>query len=159
MKNNIRYLAILIALTVIIIVMTIYILFFNSSQKTSETETEFIKNMLIIQSNLSYYIGSTYSETFGIYDKETIIKGTENTNEQENIKQLQSLVNSEEKIEENGVTAYKVNIQNIESVLKIDLPSYEGIDFYIQNGDTIKVNFNEVPTWWTEICDIFKVGK
>lgn len=124
--------------------------------KTTQKGKDFFNDVMELQSNLSYYVGASYSDAFGLYSKEEILLGK--TNEGEKIKDnqdnlLPTLVeeDSVEEIEE--TKAYKLNMENVKTTLGIKTDNYEGVTFYVVEGDLIKVKLEGNPDWWNNNYD------
>ncbi|MEG2348297.1 MAG: hypothetical protein RSB67_01440 [Clostridia bacterium] len=166
-KNSI----IITILVIILVILATLLIMTKVGSKDEHTKAEFLKNVIDIQAKLSYYVGNTYSETFGIYNKDEIILGVtpkkENTNEnkketkitkEENSKEeITPLANKEKKKEENSKVCYEALPKNFSKILKVTLPEYEGITWYIQDGQYLRVEGS--PSWWTSDLDCLKIGK
>ena len=116
-----------------------------------------------MQNKIALYIGKSSSDAFGVYTNEEIITGkisaTSEDIKDNSDKTVEPLVNVDEKVEENGKVAYKINSENLEKLLSISMPKYSGIEFYIQDGETLKVKVTNKPNWWNSELDFLKVGQ
>ncbi len=156
-KNNVIILEF-----IVIIVLTIF-LFFSTIKSSDETKREkLISTALTAQENLSYYLGKMSSDTFSLYTDTDIILGkSETTNEE--IKDTQEnkilpLVESDNKEEINNKIAYKINSENMNTVLNVEISEIDSISWYIQDGTTIKVKLDSIPSWWTSDLDFLVIG-
>lgn len=131
----------------IIVALIVYILLTSTNKKNS-----FLNDVLNLQANLSYYIGETKSDTFGAYDNIQIITGQTDTEEIKNYNDevLKPLVDKSSKIESEGKVFYKVINENVKETLKIDLSSYSDLEFYIQDGQYLRVKVLNEPSWWNK---------
>ena len=144
MKKGIwQFLCVLMLL--VIVALVAYILLTSTNKKNN-----FLNDVLNVQANLSYYIGQTKSDTFNAYDNVQIITGKTDTEEIKdyNDEALKPLVDSNSKIEQDGKVYYKVITENIKEVLKVDLSSYADLEFYVQDGQYIRVKVLTEPAWW-----------
>lgn len=149
---------ILLALMFIIIIgLLIYIIFFTGKGGTSH----FYEDAIELQKDLSYYIGSVHAEMFGVYEVENILTGTnEEGTPIQNIHEeaLVSLVDQDSVQEKDSSRYYKLNAENVKNVLKIELPTYDGIEWYISQQGALKVKFSGVtPKWWNNGLDHLKI--
>lgn len=145
-KETLKSICILV-LGLIIVALIVYILLTSTNKKNN-----FLNDVLNLQANLSYYIGQTKSDTFNAYDNIQIITGKTDTEEIKNYNDeaLKPLVDKDSKIEKDGIVYYKVINENIKEVLKIDLNTYLGLEFYIQDGQYIRVKVLNEPSWWNK---------
>lgn len=156
MKKNKQTLVIIILL-ILLGLAGAYILLGPNGYSTSQTGRDFFDDVLEIQSTLSYYVGASYSDAFGVYTKEEILSGF--TSDGEKIKDnednlLPPLVSAEDTLDyKNDKKAYKLDIENVKTVLKLDIGNYEGITFYVVEGDILKVKIDEKPDWWNSNYD------
>ncbi len=156
MKNSKDKIIIVLLLIVIILLAGYIILNLNKDNKAKDFISDFTK----LQSKISYYIGSTYSDTFGVYTNEEIITGTKTTNENvDDIKNIEPIVDVESKVEKSGKISYQILSENVKKIFKIDVPNYEGVKWYIQDGEFLKVDFETKPSWWTENLESYRLGK
>ena len=135
-----------------------YIVLGPNGYKTTQKGTEFFEDVIELQSNLSYYVGASYSDAFGVYSKEEILLGK--TGEGEKIKDnqdnlLPTLVEEYSAQEHDEDTkSYKLNMENVKTTLKVKISDYEGVSFYVVDGDLVKVKFeNGEPEWWSNNYD------
>ena len=50
--------------------------------------------------------------------------------------------------------SYKLNMENVKTTLKVKISDYEGVSFYVVDGDLVKVKFeNGEPEWWSNNYD------
>lgn len=147
MKKEKRKNICLLLMGLVIVALIVYILLTSTNKKNS-----FLNDVLNLQANLSYYIGQTKSDTFSAYDNIQIITGQTDlgdiTNYNEEV--LKPLVEKDSKIEEDGKIYYKVIKDNAKEVLKIDLTNYPDLEFYIQDGNYVRVKVLNKPTWWNK---------
>ena len=66
---------VIIVLIAVIIGLGAYILFVDEGVQYVESGAKFLKEIQTVQTSLSYYLGSTYSDTFGIYSKVELLSG------------------------------------------------------------------------------------
>ena len=151
MKINSKNIAIVI-LIVVVIILSIFLIIKNKNNGKGNSEiATFIKDAVEVQNNLSYYVGNTYSDTFGIYTKEEIVTARKkDAKENSDISKLTSIVDTNSKIDSQNGTCYKISEENYKKILNVDLPKYDGITWYIQDGSLIKVHLNIKPDWWNE---------
>lgn len=138
-------------------------IFMKFSSKTVTGSAKFLQSIFTLQDKVSTYIGKSTSDTFGIYTAEELTTGKlatsgEDIKDNED-KSLTALVDTEKKQEKNGKVAYKINEENLKKLLNTSMPTYEGVEFYIQDGSLVKVNLTSKPDWWTEDLDFLLVGK
>lgn len=160
---------VIVAIVILIIALgiTSYLAFFSKNGSiTNATRSKFIKDVMSMQAQISYYIGTTSSDTFGLYSKEDIITGVvkDENGENKEIKDtednnLTPIAEIDNKKEANGKTAYEINSDNYEKVLGSKLPEYSGIKWYIQDGEIVKVSFETQPDWWNEDLTSMLIGK
>lgn len=152
---------IIILLSIVVLVLTIFTVFSIMNNRVLNETSEFLENVQKIQNNISFYVGSMYENTFQIYENSEILTGKiSNTNEQikdNEDKELVPIVNESKKVEKNGKIAYQINKENLESVLNIKMPEYEGVSWYIQDGTTLMVKLDKTPKWWSPELDFLKV--
>lgn len=151
---------ILITISMLLLAVVIYQLFGGKSISGS---SKFLQSAYTLQGKISEYIGKSASDTFGAYTNEEIITGKiaksgEEIKDNED-KALKPLVNIDEKVEQDSKVAYKINEDNLKSLLNTSMPTYDGIEFYIQNGNLLKVKVVSTPDWWCEDLDFLLVGK
>lgn len=157
-KNTI--IVLLLSLCILLIALMIFMKF---SSKTVTGSSKFLQSVFTLQDKVSTYIGKSTSDTFGLYTAEEITTGKYATTG-EDIKDnednsITPLVDTEEKQEKNNKVAYKVNEENLKKLLNTSMPTYDGVEFYIQDGSLVKVNLTSKPDWWTEDLDFLLVGK
>lgn len=133
-----------------------YILFGPNGYSANQKGREFFDDVLELQSTLSYYVGSSYSDAFGVYTKEEILygktaDGEEINDYEDNI--LPSLILEESLDYKGDSKAYKLNMKNVETTLGIDINDYEGVNFYVVDGDIVKVKLDSKPDWWNDNYD------
>lgn len=171
-KKTNKDLIIIVLLLIIIIALTIYIIFSKIDSKDDITRKNFLSTMQTAQSELSYYVCEMEKDTFGIYTKLEILTGKVTNNKDTNdenkeddsiIKdnkgnQVTSLVEIDKNYgtEENPI--YKVNVVDLQKILNISVEQFEGLDWYIKDGITLKVGFeNSRPSWWEDTFDVFTI--
>lgn len=153
-------------LIAVVIALGAYSLFGRDGLKNIGTTKEFVEDIQNLQSSMSYYLGSTYSDTFGVYTKTEILSGkaTNKDGEQINIKDnedknLPTLVNTEEKIEVDNKALYKMSNDDIKTVFELDFTKYGDISLYVGEDGIIKVDFEKEPNWWRKEFEVIKVNK
>ncbi len=147
MKNESKKNVCILVMGLIIVGLIVYILLSSTNKKNN-----FLNDLLNLQANLSYYIGQTKSDTFSAYDNVQIITGETESGEIKNYNDevLKPIVDKNSKIEKNGKISFKVMNDNVKEVLKIDLNKYSGLDFYIQDGQYLRVVATNPPSWWNK---------
>lgn len=147
MKRGIWQFVCILIMGLIIVALIVYILLTSTNKKNN-----FLNDVLNLQANLSYYIGQTKSDTFNAYDNIQILTGTTDTEEIKNYddESLIPLVDKDSKYESDGKVFYKVIKENAKEVLNIDLSSYTDLEFYIQDGQYLRVQVLTEPTWWNK---------
>ncbi len=156
-KNNVIILEF-----IVIIVLTIFLLFSTIKSGDESKREKLISTALTAQEKLSYYLGKMSSDTFSLYTNTDIILGkSETTNEE--IKDTEEnkilpLVDSDKKEEKHNKISYKINSENMNTVLKIEMAKIDGISWFIQDGTTIKVKLDSTPSWWTPDLDFLVIG-
>ena len=110
-----------------------------------------------LQANLSYYVGASYSDAFGVYSKDEILLGKTVDGEQIKDNQdnlLPTLVDEATAEDYDGESkAYKLNMEYVETTLGIDIDDYDGVSFYVVDGDFVKVKLDGEPEWWNNNYD------
>lgn len=160
-KSTVKNITIIILILLLLLSIT-YIVFNKFNIGNIDTKATFIKDTLNIQDKLSYYLGVTYSDTFAAYTPEQIITGiSEGETKIKDISNndLLPLVDVKSKIEANGKKSYELNSEAVKKLLNIDLPSYDDIKWYVQDGEVLKVKFINNPSWWSSDLDSILVGK
>lgn len=152
---------VIISLVIVILVLTIFTVFSTMNKRVFNETSQFLENTQKIQDDISFYVGTMYANTFEIYENEEILTGKiSNTQEQikdNEDKELIPIVDEEIKVEKDGKISYQINKKNLESVLSIKIPEYEGISWYIQDGTTLRVKLDNTPKWWSSELDFLKV--
>ncbi len=134
-----------------------YGIFGPNGYKVTEKGTEFFNEVINLQANLSYYVGSSYSDAIGVYSKEEILLGTTADGEKikDNLDNLLPTLVVPETVQDykEGAKAYQLNMENVRTTLKIKTPDYEGITFYVVDGDLLKIKMESEPEWWNKSYD------
>lgn len=148
-KENIKNIIILV-LSIVIVGLIVFILLTSTAKKNN-----FLHDMLNLQANISYYLGQTKSDTFSAYENEQILTGNTDLGEIKNYNEevLTPLVEKDSKIEKDGKVFYKLINDNVKEILKIDLAEYTDLEFYVQDGQYIRVKKNQTPSWWNKEYD------
>ena len=120
MKNK-KYIFIIIILVILLGLSVAYAILGPNGYKTTEKGKSFFDDVIVLQSNLSYYVGASYSDSFGVYSKEEILLGK---------------------------NAYELNMEYVNTTLGTKIPEYEGVKFYVVEGDLVKVKLDGTPEWW-----------
>ena len=150
MKNK-KYIFIIIILVILLGLSVAYAILGPNGYKTTEKGKSFFDDVIVLQSNLSYYVGASYSDSFGVYSKEEILLGK--TEDGEKIKDNQDNVLPTLVVEENAEkykegNAYELNMEYVNTTLGTKIPEYEGVKFYVVEGDLVKVKLDGTPEWW-----------
>lgn len=155
MKSKTQTLIIII-LVILLALSGAYILLGPSGIKSSQKGEDFFDDMIELQSTLSYYVGSSYSDSFGVYTKEEILSGKTADGEQIKDNQdnlLPTLIEEETLDYKDDKKAYKLNMENVETTLGVSIDDYEGVTFYVVDGDLVKVKLDSMPDWWSNNFD------
>ena len=136
-----------------------YAVFGPNGYKAVQDSKDFLEDVVELQSNLSYYVGSSYSDAFGVYSKVELLSGL--TEDGEKIKDnedniLPEFITLENSVDyKDGEKAYELNMDNVNTTLKTSIKKYEGITFYVVDGDLIKIKVENTPDWWNDNFDVF----
>lgn len=136
-----------------------YAVFGPNGYKAVQDSKDFLEDVVELQSNLSYYVGSSYSDAFGVYSKVELLSGL--TEDGEKIKDnedniLPEFITLENSVDyKDGEKAYELNMDNVNTTLKTSIKKYEGITFYVVDGDLIKIKVEKIPDWWNDNFDVF----
>lgn len=151
MKINKKNITIVVIVLVVIILAIVVITKSIGNGKSGAGNANFVKDAMEVQNNVSYYVGNAYSDTFGIYTKEEIVTATKKDDkENSKISKLTAIVDTNSKISSQNGTCYKISDEAYKSILNVQLPKYEGITWYLQDGTLLKVHFDTKPAWWTD---------
>lgn len=157
---------VIVILIAVVIGLGAYCFFGKDGFKNVETGAQFVKDVNSLQASLSYYLGSTYSDTFGIYTKTEILSGKSTNKEGQTVeikdnedKNLTSVINMDEKLEQNEEVLYKMSNDGVKTLFETDLTKYSDVTFYVKEDGTIKVSFETEPEWWKQEFESLKVGK
>lgn len=152
-KEKIKDIVIFVLL-VAVVALVVYLVLTSTSKKS-----DFISDLVNAQDKISYYIGSIASETFNAYDKSQIITGYNDNEEIKNMdgNALPHIANKDEKIEIGGEIYYKISLEQLKEKLKIDLSKYSYLEWYIKDGEVLRVKYSEEPEWWNYTMDALKV--
>lgn len=152
-KEKIKDIVIFVLL-IAVIALVVYLVLTSTSKKS-----DFISDLVNAQDKISYYIGSIASETFNAYDKSQIITGYNDNEEIKNMdgNALPHIANKDEKIEIGGEIYYKISLEQLKEKLKIDLSKYSYLEWYIKDGEVLRVKYSEEPEWWNYTMDALKV--
>ena len=152
-KEKIKDIVIFVLL-IAVIALVVYLVLTSTSKKS-----DFISDLVNAQDKISYYIGGIASETFNAYDKGQIITGYNDNEEIKNMdgNALPHIANKDEKIEMGGEIYYKISLEQLKENLKIDLSKYYYLEWYIKDGEVLRVRFTEEPEWWNYTMDALKV--
>lgn len=149
---------IIIILVILLGLSIAYIILGPNGYKTTEKGKDFFDDVIVLQSNLSYYVGASYSDAFGVYSKEEILLGKTNDGEkikdnQDNLLPTLVVEDSAQDYDEDS-KSYKLDMDNVKTTLKIKISDYEGISFYVVDGDLVKIKFDGAePEWWNKNYD------
>lgn len=152
-KEKIKDIVIFVLL-VAVVALVVYLVLTSTSKKS-----DFISDLVNAQDKISYYIGSIASETFNAYDKSQIITGYNDNEEIKNMdgNALPHIANKDEKIEIGGEIYYKISLEQLKENLKIDLSKYSYLEWYIKDGEVLRVKYSEEPEWWNYTMEALKV--
>lgn len=152
-KEKIKDIVIFVLL-IAVIALVVYLVLTSTSKKS-----DFISDLVNAQDKISYYIGSIASETFNAYDKSQIITGYNDNEEIKNMdgNALPHIANKDEKIQIGGEIYYKISLEQLKEKLKIDLSKYSYLEWYIKDGEVLRVKYSEEPEWWNYTMDALKV--
>lgn len=152
-KEKIKDIVIFVLL-IAVIALVVYLVLTSTSKKS-----DFISDLVNAQDKISYYIGGIASETFNAYDKGQIITGYNDNEEIKNMdgNALPHIANKDEKIEIGGEIYYKISLEQLKEKLKIDLSKYSYLEWYIKDGEVLRVRFTKEPEWWNYTMDALKV--
>lgn len=163
-KNVVKNICIIL-LSILVLVLTIFLVFSKIESNKTGKEVTFLQDINNLQSKFSYYVGLTYSDTFGLYNNIEILAADfkeidvekEITNSQNN--KITPLITLDDKIEKKNKIYHKIIESNVEAVLGVSMPTYEGLTWYVENGNLLKVDFKSRPDWWTDNLEVFRVGQ
>ncbi len=152
--ENKKYIIIIILLLIALGLTGAYAILGPNGYSTTQKSKDFLEDVLEIQSTLSYYVGSSYSDAFGVYSKTELLCGE--TEDGEKIKDnednlLPTLINKENALDyKDDEKAYELNMDNVKVTLGLEPDIYEEVTFYVVEGDIIKVKLNSTPDWWND---------
>ena len=156
MKNK-KNTLIIILLLILLGFAIAYIVLGPNGYKSTQVGKDFFDDVMELQANLSYYVGASYSDAFGVYSKDEILLGKTVNGEQIKDNQdnlLPTLVDEGTGEEYDGESkAYKLNMEYVETTLGIDIDDYDGVSFYVVDGDFVKVKLDGEPEWWNNNYD------
>lgn len=144
-------------LFIIVVILIIYIIFFGGT-----ANTDFYSDFATLQNNVSYYLGSKYTEMFGAYDLKNIMIGC--NDEGQEIKNIDEtnivpIAIKDSLIEKDGIKYYKLNAENAKSILKVELPTYDNIEWYVCQDGQLRVKLNgSTPKWWNDSLESLKLS-
>lgn len=162
-KDKIKNIVIIL-LVVIIIILAIFLIMSKINYKDYTEISKITQKFQESQSELSLYLGKMKSDTYGIYNDIQILSGVVTEDKKEEIKDtndkvLTPLIDLSSKKELNNKVYYKVNTNNFNQILKIDLPLYDNqITWYIEDGILLKLDFQNEPEWWSNDFNYLKIG-
>ncbi len=156
MKNK-KNTLIIILLLILLGFAIAYIVLGPNGYKSTQVGKDFFDDVMELQANLSYYVGASYSDAFGVYSKDEILLGKTVDGEQIKDNQdnlLPTLVDEATAEDYDGESkAYKLNMEYVETTLGIDIDDYDGVSFYVVDGDFVKVKLDGEPEWWNNNYD------
>lgn len=156
MKNK-KNTLIIILLLILLGFAIAYIVLGPNGYKSTQVGKDFFDDVMELQANLSYYVGASYSDAFGVYSKDEILLGKTVNGEQIKDNQdnlLPTLVDEATAEDYDGESkAYKLNMEYVETTLGIDIDDYDGVSFYVVDGDFVKVKLDGEPEWWNNNYD------
>ena len=156
MKNK-KNTLIIILLLILLGFAIAYIVLGPNGYKSTQVGKDFFDDVMELQANLSYYVGASYSDAFGVYSKDEILLGKTVDGEQIKDNQdnlLPTLVDEATAEDYDGESkAYKLNMEYVETTLGIDIVDYDGVSFYVVDGDFVKVKLDGEPEWWNNNYD------
>ena len=102
----------------------------------------------------------TKLNTYDAYNYSQILTGKVLNNEGQEIEiksidgnNILPIADSSKKEDINGVEYYEINKENINTQLKLDIPNYKNITWYLSSNGDVKVKWNFKPNWWTSDLD------
>ena len=132
MKNK-KNTLIIILLLILLGFAIAYIVLGPNGYKSTQVGKDFFDDVMELQANLSYYVGASYSDAFGVYSKDEILLGKTVDGEQIKDNQdnlLPTLVDEATAEDYDGESkAYKLNMEYVETTLGIDIDDYDGVSF------------------------------
>lgn len=154
MKKEVIKNVVIVVLVLVIAGLIVYMTLNNTNQKNS-----FLTKANELQANLSFYVGQTMAETFNAYDKTQILLAKSGDKEIKSMddKALTPLCEENSKKEKDGKVYYKLNKENVKTVLKIDLSENPELTYYVQDGSYIRVVLENEPSWWNKEYNVLKV--
>lgn len=156
MKNK-KNTLIIILLLILLGFAIAYIVLGPNGYKSTQVGKDFFDDVMELQANLSYYVGASYSDAFGVYSKDEILLGKTVDGEQikDNQDNLLPTLVDEATAEDydSESKAYKLNMEYVETTLGIDIDDYDGVSFYVVDGDFVKVKLDGEPEWWNNNYD------
>ena len=156
MKNK-KNTLIIILLIILLGFAIAYIVLGPNGYKSTQVGKDFFDDVMELQANLSYYVGASYSDAFGVYSKDEILLGKTVNGEQIKDNQdnlLPTLVDEATAEDYDGESkAYKLNMEYVETTLGIDIDDYDGVSSYVVDGDFVKVKLDGEPEWWNNNYD------
>lgn len=155
----------IIVLLIVSFVQAIYIVFYTLNLKENTVKKSFLSSFIDIQKEVCEYLVEEKANTYDAYNYSQILTGII-VNEEGNInkikdidgKDLTPIVNSDNKLDINGVEYYTINNDNIKSSININMPSYKNMTWYISNEGDVKVKLEKEPNWWTSDLDCLLIG-
>lgn len=155
----------IIVLLIVCLIEIIYIIFYTLNLKENTVKKSFLNSYIEIQRNVSTYLVGQNFESYNAYNYAQILTGVivDDNGQNQKIKdtndeEILPLVSTENKIDINGVEYFQCNSDNIKTNLKIDMPSYRNITWYIGSNGELKIKYSIKPAWWTSDLDCLIVG-
>lgn len=150
----------IIALILICLFQAIYIVFYTLNLKENSVKKSFLTFYIKAQKEVSTYLAETRLNTYEAYNYSQILTGTI-LGEEGNLIEIKDvdgnniapIVDANAKEDINGVEYYVVNSDNIKAQLKLEIPNYKNITWYLSSEGDVKVKCNFKPNWWTSDLD------
>ena len=165
-NNDIKFKNTLIVFLIIAcFLQAIYIIFFTLNIKENSVKKSFLSFYVKAQKEVSIYLATSDANTYSAYNYSQILTGTI-LNEEGNLIEIKDIdgssiipiVDANEKLDVNGVEYYVVNSDNIKSQLKLEIPNYKNITWYLSSNGDVKVKCDRKPNWWTSDLDGLVLG-
>lgn len=155
----------IIVLIIIALFQAIYIVFYTLNLKENSVKKSFLSSYIKIQKEITTYLCLESADVYQAYNIAQILTGSivDENGETQKIKdtentELVPIVDTQNKIDLNGIEYYVASSENIKTTLDISVPSYKGITWYIGSDGDLKVKCESKPKWWTSDLDCLILG-
>lgn len=152
--------ALIIFLIVACLLQAIYIVFYTLNLKENSVKKSYLTFYIKAQKEVSTYLAETRLNTYEAYNYSQILTGTILNDEGKIIEikdvdgnNISPIVDSTKKEDINGVEYYEINRENIKAQLKLEIPNYKNITWYLSSNGDVKVKCGFKPNWWTSDLD------